>query len=305
MNSNVRPLYSICICNYNMGDTLERALVSVLGQLDSDYEVLVVDDGSSDNSREILSELAAQYPLLRVVALPRDSKRKLGETRNFSVREARGEYVILHVDADDVWEPFIKDFVTLFHRLEACLGRDVLVSGQQINMGKKSFLMQHGPYRNTHRAQDRDMWLRLAAIDAYVPVDHRVFRTRLSRPKKTTFFKAIRDTWFHLLYDMRRGTSLGPYIWACITGVFVPRNADINLKSRILRGALCIPAFIASKFEEPLPPPANMQTHAEFAAYRERVRGTFPELLERNGCSSDLIGLSDEAQSVFRTRLTS
>lgn len=297
--------YSVCICNYNMGDTLDRALVSVLSQLNSDYEVLVVDDGSSDNSREILSKLAAKYPLLRVLALPRDNKRKLGETRNFSVREARGDYVILHVDADDVWEPFIKDFVALFHRLEACLGRDVLVSGQQINMGKKSFLLQHGPYRNTHRAQDRDMWLRLAAIDAYIPVDHRVFRTRLSRPKKTAFFKKIRNTWYHLLYDMRRETSLGPYIWACITGVFVSRNLNMNLKSRILQGVLCIPTFIASRFEEPLPPPANMQTLAEFAAYRERVRGTFPELLARNGCNSELTGLSDEAQLIFRTRLIS
>jgi glycosyltransferase involved in cell wall biosynthesis len=299
------PTYSVCICNYNMGDTIERALISVLDQLDDDYEVLVVDDGSSDDSREVLSRLALKYPILRVIALPRDNRRKLGETRNFSVKEAKGDYVILHVDADDVWEPFIKDFVTLFHRLEACLGRDVLVSGQQINIGKRSFLMGHGPYRNTHRAQDRDMWLRLAALDSYFPIDHRVFRTRLSRPKKVSFFKSIRDTWYHLMYDMRRGTAVGSYIWACLTGVFVARNPDIKLKTRILRGALILPVFVASRFEEPLPPPANMKTHAQFAAYRDRTRGTFPELLERYGCSSDISDLSPESQTVFRTRLAS
>src|SRR3990172_7137573 len=105
------PTYSICICNYNMADTLERALVSVLDQVDRDYEILVIDDGSSDESVSILRALAGRYTALRVIELERDPKRRLGETRNISVREARGEYVILHVDTDDVWEPYIKDFV--------------------------------------------------------------------------------------------------------------------------------------------------------------------------------------------------
>ncbi len=296
------PKYSVCICNYNMGDTIERALTSVLDQLDDQFEVLVIDDGSSDDSREVLAQLCDAYPILRVIELPRDRRRKLGETRNLSIREARGKYVILHVDTDDVWEPFIKDFVAVFHRIESCLGRDVLLSGQQINIGKRDFLLRHGPYRNTHRAQDRDMWLRFAAMDAYIPLDHRIFRTRLPRPRKTQLFKSIRDTWYHMVYDLRRSTAIRGYIWDCLTGFLFPgRYGSAGFKVRLIRSLLIVPAYIYSRFQEPLPPPANMPLYADFAAYRERTRGTFRAIMERYGCSGDLSFLEQPARSIFET----
>ena len=42
----MKPTYSVCVCNYNMAETLEVSLKSVLDQLDERYEVVVVDDGS-------------------------------------------------------------------------------------------------------------------------------------------------------------------------------------------------------------------------------------------------------------------
>ena len=115
------PKYSICICNYNMDQTIEQSLVSVLDQIDNRYEVLLLDDGSSDNSVLIVKELQNKYHNLRLLSLKRDKKRLLGETRNISIREARGEYVILHVDTDDVWGPFIDDFVSVFHKIANCI----------------------------------------------------------------------------------------------------------------------------------------------------------------------------------------
>jgi glycosyltransferase involved in cell wall biosynthesis len=301
MLSNM-PKYSICVPNYNMGDTLDRALRSVLLQIDDDYEVLIVDDGSSDNSIDVLDDLTKEFGLLRVISLARDRKRKLGETRNISVREARGEYVILHVDADDLWDPYIKDFVAVFHKLEQCIGRDVLVSGQQINMARKSFLLQHGPYRNTHRAQDRDMWMRLAAVDAYIPLRHQVFRTRLARSKKISFFKAIHDSWYHMLYDMRRGTAQKEYILGCLTGVFWSPTKNFSFKMRIFRFLFILPVFIASRLDEPLPSPDNMNSHQAFVDYRERVGGDYAEIMTRHGGDPDLSFLCPEAARIFAPR---
>ena len=78
-----------------------RSLKSVLDQLDNRYEVLVVDDGSNDCSQEKLHEISKNYENFRYIPLMRDSRRRLGETRNISIEAARGKYVILHVDADD------------------------------------------------------------------------------------------------------------------------------------------------------------------------------------------------------------
>ena len=56
MNQNVK--YSICLSNYNMARTLKSVLRSILDQIDRKYEVVLVDDGSKDNSVEI----AKKYP---------------------------------------------------------------------------------------------------------------------------------------------------------------------------------------------------------------------------------------------------
>ena len=110
--------YSICIANYNMSETLIASLESVLNQINENYEVVVIDDGSEDNSVEKLLNLQKKYESLRVIPLLRDSRRKLGETRNISVRAARGKYVILHIDADDIWEPYINSFSKIYHEIE-------------------------------------------------------------------------------------------------------------------------------------------------------------------------------------------
>ena len=162
MDKLIHPRYSICMCNYNMADTISRSLISILDIIDDLYEVVVVDDGSNDGSQFILYDLMSQYKQLRVFCLPRDSKRKLGFTRNFSIHKAVGEYVILHLDCDDIFNRHILDFVTVFHHIEQALGRDVLVSGCHINVARKSFLTQYGPYQNIFRGEDRDLWSRLA-----------------------------------------------------------------------------------------------------------------------------------------------
>ena len=164
--------YSVCMCNYNMADTLERSLTSILDNVDDRFEVVLVDDGSTDNSVEVARALALRYKNLRVVGLRRDAKRKLGLTRNISIQHAMGEYVMLHLDCDDIFGPYLPDFVEVFHRIEECLGRDILLSGQHINMARREFLLKHGPYRNLYRGEDRDLWSRLLTANAYIPLDH-------------------------------------------------------------------------------------------------------------------------------------
>lgn len=134
-----KPRYSICVPNLNMGNTLIEALTSVLGQLDSRFEVIVVDDGSSDDSLIKLEELKVIFPNLRTKYLERNPSRTLAETRNISVKEARGDYCLLHIDCDDVWEPYLLEFVKVFHSIEQLLNEDVLLCGHQVNMEKGIF----------------------------------------------------------------------------------------------------------------------------------------------------------------------
>lgn len=141
--------YSICICNYNMSDTLDQSLRSVLNQVDQNYEVLVVDDGSNDASLEVMKKLQTEYPSLRTISLERDPERRLGLTRNISIREAKGEWCIFHIDTDDLIGPHISEFMNGVEILHDAGGRiDKVYAGQQIHAARRSFLISIGPFNN-------------------------------------------------------------------------------------------------------------------------------------------------------------
>lgn len=101
--STASPAVSILIPHYNLGRYLPQTLRSVREQTFQDYEILLVDDGSTDpHSLQVLAGLEAQEePRLRVV---RKRNGGLGSARNAGLRQARGRWV-LPLDADDLLEP--------------------------------------------------------------------------------------------------------------------------------------------------------------------------------------------------------
>lgn len=165
--------YTIAICNYNMAETLEESLKSILNQIDDRFEVLVVDDASTDESQTILEKLAGEYDQLRTLYLDPDPNRKLGETRNISVQESNGEYVILDLDVDDVYqEGIIQDFVYVFHEFEHKLGEKRVIQMPGIRMTSRDFWLEIGPYRNLPvGGEDRDCWRRLLDRNALIYID--------------------------------------------------------------------------------------------------------------------------------------
>lgn len=92
------PLISVIVPAYNSGPLLDETLQSVLTQTWKRREVIVVDDGSTDDTP---TRLAAYGSALRTV---RQENRGTGAARNTGLRAARGEYVAL-LDHDDLWAP--------------------------------------------------------------------------------------------------------------------------------------------------------------------------------------------------------
>ena len=124
----------------NTEDTLEASLRSVLPQLTNEFEVVIVDE-SEDQSREILVQLQNEFPIIRNIFLEKNAKRTIDDARNISIKEATGQYCIMHIDCDDYWHPYIREFIKVFENLEKIMGKDVLLAGHQINIAKKSFLI--------------------------------------------------------------------------------------------------------------------------------------------------------------------
>lgn len=87
---------------YNAQATLKRTLESVLGQTKEDYEILVVNDGSTDGTEELCQRYLSQYPD-KITYLYQEN-RGLGGARNRGLLHARGEYVSF-LDSDDYLMP--------------------------------------------------------------------------------------------------------------------------------------------------------------------------------------------------------
>lgn len=90
------PLISVYITNYNYARFLKKAIDSVLSQSCHDYELLIIDDGSTDDSKNIIEGYASN-PKIKIIY---QHNKGLNVTNNIAIRAASGKYII-RLDADD------------------------------------------------------------------------------------------------------------------------------------------------------------------------------------------------------------
>lgn len=95
-----KPLMSIIIPVYNVEKYLKQCLDSVIAQKYNNYEIILVDDGSTDDSPNICNEYADKYQNIRCFHKENGG---LSSARNYGVDRMNGEYV-LFLDSDDYWD---------------------------------------------------------------------------------------------------------------------------------------------------------------------------------------------------------
>lgn len=99
------PTVSTIAIFLNAERFFEEAIESVLQQTFEDWELLLVDDGSTDGSTEIARSYVSKYPdKVRYLEHPMHENRGMSASRNLGLKHARGEFVAF-LDADDVWLP--------------------------------------------------------------------------------------------------------------------------------------------------------------------------------------------------------
>jgi len=188
-----QPIVSIIIPVWNGAAVLPEALRSLQAQTFGDFEALILDDGSSDDSVAIVREFSRHDP--RFIPVSR-AHSGLPVTRNFGIRQARGEFIAF-LDHDDVWLPEklqrqmelfqthpranfsftnffywdgVRDLYAFYpsHRPlpEGNAARQLVfacVFGMSSIVVKRQFLFQTGLFREeVDYCEDWDLWLRMA-----------------------------------------------------------------------------------------------------------------------------------------------
>jgi glycosyltransferase involved in cell wall biosynthesis len=94
----LKPKVSIIVPTYNRAKYVTEAIDSILSQAFRDYEVIVVDDGSTDNTKEVLMRYGNR------IAYIYQTNSGVGTARNVGIQHARGEWLAF-LDSDDIWLP--------------------------------------------------------------------------------------------------------------------------------------------------------------------------------------------------------
>jgi glycosyltransferase involved in cell wall biosynthesis len=142
------PKVSIILPTYNRADTILRAIRSVLAQTFADWELIVVDDGSEDDTPAILAGLDPRITVIR------QENRGFTEARNTALRAARGAYCAF-LDSDDEFLP---------HHLELCTAFLDAFTEEQFVSTELLEDFGHGRVVNHYRTETSAWYPRKAAL---------------------------------------------------------------------------------------------------------------------------------------------
>lgn len=245
----MQPSVSVLIAVYNSDRYVAGAIESVLQQTFTDFECLLIDDGSTDRSGQILQAYAARDSRLRIFQQPNGG---IAKTRNRLLAEAKADLVAV-MDADDVMLPDRLERQVQFlaaHSQVVCVGgaldwidpqgriighlempqsdaeiQQLLLGGVSLlhhpcTMARRSALLQVGGYDETLVASvDLDLWLRLGEVGQLANLSETVLQYRL-HSRSITHAQQLRQSQDALTACQRAWERRG------IRGEFIRQPAD-------------------------------------------------------------------------------
>lgn len=168
-----RPLFSVAVPAYNAQTFLDACIDSVLAQTCDDYELLVIDDGSTDDTPQILRRYADAYPVVRIV---RQENMGLLAARRTALANLTGRYVVF-LDSDDALR---SDALEVLAREIARTRADVVAFGysNEVDFSRPRFcgdlpfgLFEDGHYKCALRAtlsgHFNNLWGKAISLEAF------------------------------------------------------------------------------------------------------------------------------------------
>ena len=133
MNKTDNPLVSIIVPIYNTSEYLPRCLDSIINQTHKNLEIILIDDGSTDDSSKIADDYAKKDKRIKVI-----HQKNAGQSaaRNVGIKKATGEYINF-TDSDDKQKPdFIETLLNLYKTPAAKTDTSIAVCGHEYHWVK-------------------------------------------------------------------------------------------------------------------------------------------------------------------------
>lgn len=213
--------FSVVIPLYNKCDHIQETVESALTQKFKDYEVVIVDDGSTDGSLDIVKKIHSDK--VRIFQQPNQG---VAVARNTGIEKANGEYIAF-LDADDVWHP---DYLETINELvESYPQSDIFVTAYEV-------LMKNGKINMSTRMQPEkgcleSYWLTLTEKYDFVWTSATVIRR--TALQKAGMFKPGEKIGQDLDMWARVARSNSRVAYSSKVCVTYTRNAKENARTRV------------------------------------------------------------------------
>lgn len=141
LTSDYKPLISVIMPTYNRKNIIQKAITSVLNQSYTNFELIIIDDGSDDETYNLLKSLKDE----RICILHHEKNKGCSYSRNIGLKNAKGD-IIMYLDSDNEWDSkYIETMVGAFIELP---NADALYSGQYLykTFDSKPYAVRFGTY---------------------------------------------------------------------------------------------------------------------------------------------------------------
>ena len=249
-------MISVVIPLYNKERSIERTIQSVLNQSYTDYELIVVNDGSTDRSSNVVERMNVER--MKVIS---QANAGVSAARNRGIMEAKGDYVAF-LDGDDLWdEDFLKEMVRL---IEDYPGKSIYGLGcEQIKRGEKPILKEKYYRGESGWSYDTMAFTGSSACaNKQDAIDVGLFDTRMTHGEDL-------DMWWRLMLLHGGASDKHPY-------AYYIQDAENRAMHRLAPLQKHIPYYV-DKFAE------AREKDIEFRRFfdKEMIYRLYPYLLER------------------------
>jgi len=229
------PRCSICITHFNQVLTVEKSLRSVLDQIDEEFEVVVVDQTSTDGSSDILERFARDG----VIHLYHQTVRNRGLGRQLAFEMSKGELIVAQIDMDDVYRPVLRDLLATYEANQP--GRVLRVVNDQkrgaVTIAPRSFLSDIGGWPDLNYVEDRWIWGRAAERGLYLWTRYPLYsKITESREKRDFLDRTVRV--YGILRDrIRIGAKAHPskYSWPMVPFAYLSAKSSKPLSRPVFK----------------------------------------------------------------------